>query len=200
MAFDPNKPFTKLDASPATQKKVGFDPSLPFTVATGESHETSSEKSVLQDVKEGAQDAWTSFDPSFGFRDEIWGAIGSVFNPDNVEGDLGDRYEKYRDADRKAKSDAMQRSPVASTTGKFVGDAVGAALPFGAVGKVGSVASAAAAGMMQGGLQAAGDSNKDLQGTVDDTIQNAVISGVTAGAVTGGGEFIKQAAKSPVGK
>jgi len=100
---------------------------------------------------EAVKDAWTSFDPTMGVRDEIWGGVGAVVNPDNVPGTMGERYRAYRDADRRAQAEAMERSPKASTVGRFAGDVAPTVLTLGA-GAGPALARAGAAGVVGGSV------------------------------------------------
>jgi hypothetical protein len=67
------------------------------------------------------QDMATTFDPTLGFKDEVWGAVGALFDPSDVGGSFGERYEQYRDAQRGAVSSARESSPKATAVSEFAG-------------------------------------------------------------------------------
>lgn len=156
--FDPKRAKEWGGAAPK------FDPSRARPV--GEPAKPA-EKGFLESAKETAQDAFTSFDPAFGLRDEIWGAIGAAFDPDKVGGDVGTRYASYRDAERGVKQKAMERSPIASTVGKLAGDAASMAVPGVGIAKLGATGASAGLGAASA-VQGFGDSNKGLPGALSD--------------------------------
>lgn len=64
--------------------------------------------------------ASTTFDPTLGFKDEIWGAVAATYDPENIGGTFKDRYEKYRDAQRAAVEQARAASPKTAATTEAV--------------------------------------------------------------------------------
>jgi hypothetical protein len=110
------------------------------------------------------QDINTVFDPTLGFKDEIWGAVGALTDPANLGGNFGDRYAKYRDAQRGAVTAAKASSPSATTVAEFAGGIPTMAIP-GAVGAKAVKAGidvfrpVASSSLLTGVTEAAGRSN-----------------------------------------
>lgn len=75
------------------------------------------------------QDASTVFDPTLGFKDEIWGVVGALTDPGKVGGNFSDRYSKYRDAQRGAVQEARAGSPTAAAVTEFAGAIPSMAIP-----------------------------------------------------------------------
>ena len=132
---------------------------------------------------------------SFGFADEIAGALGSAFGPKT--------YVQARDESRKAYEAAKAENPKAYLAGEVGGGLASAVVPGGVLGKAAeggaAVAEAAptigrlalrgaASGAAYGGAQALGDSTADLtkgdfHGAIADTLRGAAIGGVTGGII-----------------
>jgi hypothetical protein len=154
------------------------------------------------------EDMNTTFDPALGFKDEVWGAVGALFDPSGVGGGFSERYEKYRDAQRGAVAEAKASSPIASTVSEFAGGIPAMAIP-GAAGAKAAKAGieifkpVAASSLLTGVTEASGRSEaKDAGGYAKDIGVGAATSLVLPGAVKGiqltakGGTAIASLAKS----
>jgi hypothetical protein len=73
-----------------------------------------------------------TFDPTFGFKDEIWGALAGIYDPNNFGGTFSERYEKYRDAQRAAVEQARMESPKAAAATETLSSIPSLLIPGGA--------------------------------------------------------------------
>lgn len=123
---------------------------------------------------------------TFGFSDEIGGALKSAFSEKT--------YEQERDAIRESDRRAKEASPLAFGLGDILGGVATAAIPVaGALGAAGRVAGtgaklvsgagrAAALGAVEGAAQGTGYSEKsDLAGILGDAATGAAVGGVVGG-------------------
>lgn len=146
---------------------------------------------AAKDVATTWQDASTVFDPTLGFKDEIWGVVGALTDPGNVGGDFSDRYQKYRDAQRKAVTQAKTTSPKAAAVAEFAGAIPSMAIP-GAAGAKAAKAGidvfkpVASSALIAGTTEAAGRSEATTAGEyAADIATGAATSLVLPGAVKG---------------
>jgi hypothetical protein len=154
------------------------------------------------------QDMSTTFDPSLGFKDEIWGAVGALFDPSDVGGDFSSRYSAYRDAQRQAVKEARAASPSAATVAEFAGGIPSMAIPGAAGAKavkagIDVFRPVAASSTLMGATEAAGRSEattageyaKDIAaGTATSLVLPAALKGAQLGAR--GAQVVGAAAKS----
>jgi hypothetical protein len=144
------------------------------------------------------EDISTTFDPTLGFKDEMWGAVGALFDPSNVGGNFQDRYASYRDAQRGAASEAKKSSPLATTVTEFASGIPSMVIP-GAVGAKAAKAGidilrpVASSALLTGTTEAAGRSEattageyaKDIGiGAATSLVLPAAVKGVQVGAKT----------------
>jgi hypothetical protein len=156
--------------------------------------------STLEAVGRGALEGGT-----FGFADEIAGALGAAFG--NKKGTLGERYRQERDESRAKFEAARAAHPLAYLGGELGGGLVGAvgggeiagaagkALGLGAEAVEGAqaakttgqlVAKGIGTGAVYGAAQGLGDSNADLtKGDFHNAIADT-LTGAAAGGVAGG--------------
>lgn len=146
--------------------------------------------SILESVGRGALQG-----ASFGFADEIAGALGAAFTPKT--------YRQARDESRAAYAAAKEANPKAYVAGEIGGGLASAVIPGGVLGKAAEGGAAAveaaptigrlalkgaATGAAYGGAQALGDSTADLtqgdfHGAIADTLRGAAIGGLTGAII-----------------
>ena len=158
-----------LDAKLATLRAGGYEVELKGESNTAEAL-----------IKHGGQGL------TFGFGDEIYGGIKSVFG--------GEDYEVARDRYRDRLDELQESNPIASTVGSIGGSmllpggaAVGAGRALGATSKLGQLGRLAAIGAAEGGVAAVGESEKEGMDALTDAPGGAVLG---AGFATGAGTLL----------
>lgn len=123
---------------------------------------------------------------SFGFSDEIAGAIGSLFSDKS--------YEQVRDESRASNAAAESQHKALYTTGEIGGGLATSFIPGLNVAKGASIAGAAAKAAGLGAAAGLGSSEaKDFRGLAMDTAKSALIGGVVGGAAQGLGKAVQAA-------
>lgn len=188
MAFDPDKFLKKYEtqASPKEEKprRKAFDPDEFLR----------EKKSVVESAARGAAQG-----ASFGFADEITGALEAVKDvalTDKELGDLVDQYKKRRDESRKEYDMAEKDNSGAYMAGNVAGGVATAFIPgVGLAGNLGKgaslgakVAQGAKLGAVEGAAFGLGESRADLTegdvgGVLKDTATGAAVGGALGGAL-----------------
>jgi len=137
------------------------------------------------------QDMATTFDPTLGFKDEVWGAVGALFDPSDVGGSFTERYEQYRDAQRGAVSSARESSPKATAVSEFAGSVPSMLIP-GAAGAKAAKAGidilrpVAGSSVLMGAVEGAGRSEaKTAEGYAKDIATGAAVGAALPAALKG---------------
>jgi hypothetical protein len=137
------------------------------------------------------QDMATTFDPTLGFKDEVWGAVGALFDPSDVGGSFTERYEQYRDAQRGAVSSARESSPKATAVSEFAGSVPSMLIP-GAAGAKAAKAGidilrpVAGSSVLMGAVEGAGRSEaQTAEGYAKDIATGAAVGAALPAALKG---------------
>jgi len=113
---------------------------------------------------------------TLGFRDELVGAVESLFT--------GKSYEQARDESRANDKAAQEANPWTYTAGDLAGTGATMFIPGLGVAKGASLAANAAKAAIAGGIGGLGASEKgDIGGQLSDAASSALISGATAGVM-----------------
>ncbi len=200
MAFDPDKFLKKYETQTAPSKEKE---EKPRRKAFDPDEFLREKKSVVESAARGAAQG-----ASFGFADEITGALEAakdVALTDKELGDLVDQYKKRRDESRKEYDMAEKDNSGAYMAGNVAGGVATAFIPgVGLAGNLGKgaslgakVAQGAKLGAMEGAAFGLGESRADLTegdvgGVLKDTATGAAVGGALGGALPAVGHGAKK--------
>jgi hypothetical protein len=122
------KGYVPLDVrNPKTGQLISMESADEVSAAVKKGYEPAFKPKMPEAPKQAPQKAMgavqaasTTFDPTLGFKDEIWGALAGIYDPENIGGTFSERYQKYRDAQRIAVEQARTQSPKTAAAAESV--------------------------------------------------------------------------------
>lgn len=144
---------------------------------------------------------------TFGFADELSGAVRGAANTLTGEGSLGENYRQARDESRARTKEVSDENPVLSTAGEVAGSLAAGlpAAPQVGAGWLANTGRLAGVGAVEGGLAGLGASEADLaqgdvSGAATDTAVGAGIGAVASPVIGGALDLIvRGVSRLPIG-